>query len=78
MTQTRYTRCIEVGVFQGKVGFTLHFDDDQREHFLFDRVTARQLAANLFVILEQSSPPDPPQALGISVAEDIVTKERLG
>lgn len=78
MSDTRYTRAIEVGVFQDKVGFTMHFDDG-REHFLFDRATARRLAANLFHILEALPTPTPPApALGISVAEDIVMKERLG
>jgi hypothetical protein len=77
MTQTRYTRHIDVGIFQNHVGFTLHFDQGV-EHFLFDRTTARRLAASLFHVLEETSTPEPPRTLGISVAEDIVTKERLG
>jgi hypothetical protein len=79
MTRTRYTRAIEVGAFEEKIGFTLTFDD-QREHFLFERSVARELALKLLQALDQTMDrtPQPPRALGISVAEDISAEERLG
>jgi hypothetical protein len=77
MTRTRYTRAIDVGAFENKIGFTLTFDDS-REHFLFERSVARDLALKLLQALEHDPQPLAPRALGISVAEDINAKEKLG
>lgn len=76
----RYTRAIDVGIFEDRIGFVLHFDDDQRETFLFDRNTAQRLASGLLDALVQTRipPSNPPAALGINVGEDVRTQESIG
>ena len=49
--RTRYTRRIEVGTFEEKIGFTLHFDEGC-EHFLFQRDLACDLALKLLRVAE--------------------------
>ena len=78
MSDTRYTREIAVSVVENRIVVTMHFDG-HREHFMYSREVARDLALKLLQAIDQSpTPPAPPSALGISVAEDIKTKEAFG
>ena len=43
----RRTTKIEVGHHQDKVGFTMYFDDQEKEHFLFSLDIAESLANGL-------------------------------
>ena len=49
----RYTRRIEVGTYEDKIGFTLYFDNDTKEHFLFSPVVAEALAKKLLGVVEE-------------------------
>lgn len=50
---TRHTTHIDVGVHEDKVGFSLHYDDGDIEHFLFTPAIARSLASKLLKVIEE-------------------------
>jgi hypothetical protein len=47
----RRAQRIEVGVYEDKVGFTMEYDDGERQHVLFAPPIARQLATSLLKVL---------------------------
>ena len=49
----RHTRRIEVGTYENKIGFTLYFDNDEKEHFLFAPAIAEALARKLLGVVEE-------------------------
>lgn len=57
--RTRYTRAIDVGVYEDKVGFTLYYGEDTKEHFLFSRDVARDLALKLLRVIDRTPTPLP-------------------
>jgi len=49
----RRTRRIEVGTFENKVGFTMYFDQGEKEHFLFSVEVADSLATKLLHVISE-------------------------
>ncbi len=73
----RQVASIEVGQYQGKAGFPLYYDDDNKEHFLFNVNIASDLAIKLLAVvamLKQS----PGFKDAISVGEHIDVKIKGG
>jgi hypothetical protein len=52
MQSRRFTERIELGQYEGRVGFTMHFTDGTSETFLFDLKTARDLFTQGLTLLE--------------------------
>lgn len=49
----RKTQRIEVGIHKDKVGFTLHLEDGEKEHYLFAPEVAKQLAIGLLQAVDE-------------------------
>ena len=47
----RKVTSIEVGQHNGMAGFTLYFDDENKEHYLFHPKIAQDLATKLLVVV---------------------------
>ena len=66
MNPVRYAQKIEVGVYEQRIGFTIHYVDGERAHFLFAKDIAKQLTEQLGTLiaeleyLERQMPPQGP------------------
>lgn len=49
----RQVRHIDVGMWQDKVGYTMHFADGDKEHFLFTAEVAERMAQAILSSVEQ-------------------------
>jgi hypothetical protein len=65
----RHVREITVGMHEGRVGFTLAYEDGETAHFLFHPRVARDLADRLRWVTEDFLPPDRPPATKIGVRD---------
>ena len=55
----KHVKHIEIGAHEGMAGFTLQFDDDSREHYLFECGVAEALGRKLIDVaqfLKQTEP----------------------
>lgn len=75
----RQAKKIEVGTHDGKVGFTVTYADDHKEHFLFKPAIATKLGNLLTKVAETyeqlSTPLDDPQ---IALADEEIVNEEEG
>ena len=62
----RYTRSIEVGIYEDKVGYSLCYDTGEREHFLFSREVARDLALKLLHVIDRTPTSMPSDRVNLS------------
>ena len=53
MSRMRQAQQIEVGIYEGRVGFTIHYTDGERAHFLFRKDFAKQFAERLLKIIAE-------------------------
>lgn len=67
---TRRTTHIDVGTHEDKIGFTLHYEDGEAEHFLFSPEVAKSLGRKLLAVVEETEYLErqlpPGDAIGVS------------
>ena len=51
MSIMKQAQQIDVGVYEGRVGFSIHYTDGEHAHFLFRKDFAKQLAEQLLKII---------------------------
>ena len=52
MGERRHANRIDVGTYADKIGFTVHFEHGEKEHFLFSPTIARKLAETLLSVVK--------------------------
>lgn len=72
---TRQAQKIEVGLHEGRPGFTVQYTDGERAHFVFHRQIAKDLAEALIKVVEeldyldrQMAPPGFTERIGVREA----------
>mgnify|MGYP001577891813 FL=1 len=49
---TKQAQTIEVGMHEGRIGFTIEYTDGERAHFVFAKAVAKDLAKKLLALID--------------------------